>query len=107
MSQQPFEDNDDTKILTTISEGRESPYLPKMRNDDKNGTDSHNNDPQLSRAMVPIHQNGSESQLSSGRPSVVGQHFRVGKKIGEGSFGTIYEGISFVYPVFFVNRAIC
>lgn len=25
-------------------------------------------------------------------PSVVGVHYRVGRKIGEGSFGVIYEG---------------
>lgn len=28
------------------------------------------------------------------RPSIVGLHFRVGKKIGEGSFGVIYEGLN-------------
>ncbi|KAJ1518033.1 casein kinase I [Coelomomyces lativittatus] len=27
-------------------------------------------------------------------PNVVGVHFKVGKKIGEGSFGVIYEGIN-------------
>ena len=26
--------------------------------------------------------------------TVVGNHFRVGKKIGEGSFGVIFEGLS-------------
>ena len=59
------------------------------------GKGSNTDPPQNHRAMVPIHPNGegSETQFSSSsRPSVVGQHFRVGKKIGEGSFGTIYEG---------------
>ncbi|PSR79029.1 hypothetical protein PHLCEN_2v7216 [Hermanssonia centrifuga] len=32
----------------------------------------------------------SQSATSSG---VVGQHFRVGKKIGEGSFGVVFEGM--------------
>ncbi|KAM0683674.1 Palmitoylated plasma membrane-bound casein kinase [Mitosporidium daphniae] len=51
------------------------------------------------KAMVPVHPNdaGSDAQqYSSSRPSVVGQHFRVGKKIGEGSFGTIYEGFNII-----------
>ena len=30
---------------------------------------------------------------------VVGNHFRVGKKIGEGSFGVVFEGI---YPLLFL-----
>ena len=34
---------------------------------------------------------GSQSGHDS-RPTVVGLHFRVGKKIGEGSFGIIHEG---------------
>ena len=36
------------------------------------------------------HSNGS---LSSHTPTVVGSHYKIGKKIGEGSFGVIYEGI--------------
>ena len=30
-------------------------------------------------------------------PNVVGVHYRVGRKVGEGSFGIIYEGRCFVY----------
>lgn len=33
---------------------------------------------------------------------VVGNHFRVGKKIGEGSFGVVFEGISFSYFFSFI-----
>ena len=29
---------------------------------------------------------------------VVGNHFRVGKKIGEGSFGVVFEGVYFPPP---------
>jgi hypothetical protein len=29
---------------------------------------------------------------------VVGNHFRVGKKIGEGSFGVVFEGVCFSFP---------
>jgi casein kinase 1 len=29
---------------------------------------------------------------------VVGNHFRVGKKIGEGSFGVVFEGILLFFP---------
>ncbi|KAI8826012.1 kinase-like domain-containing protein [Fimicolochytrium jonesii] len=40
------------------------------------------------------HHQGSSSTKSytSSGPTVVGGHFKVGKKIGEGSFGIIYEG---------------
>ena len=36
---------------------------------------------------------GSKGFGSNNQPTTVGSHFRVGKKIGEGSFGIIYEGI--------------
>jgi hypothetical protein len=29
-------------------------------------------------------------------PNIIGSHYKVGKKIGEGSFGIIYEGVSLV-----------
>lgn len=35
----------------------------------------------------------THAQASSS--NVVGVHYRVGKKIGEGSFGVIFEGISY------------
>lgn len=35
---------------------------------------------------------GASSALGMGSPNIVGVHYRVGKKIGEGSFGVIYEG---------------
>jgi casein kinase 1 len=31
---------------------------------------------------------------------VVGSHYRVGKKIGEGSFGVVFEGILFFFSPF-------
>jgi hypothetical protein len=34
---------------------------------------------------------GSSHSLHSS-PNVVGVHYRVGRKIGEGSFGVLYEG---------------
>lgn len=34
---------------------------------------------------------------SSSTANLVGQHYRVGKKIGEGSFGVIFEGDSIVH----------
>ena len=36
-------------------------------------------------------------------PNIVGVHYRVGKKIGEGSFGVIFEGAS----VLFLHVAPC
>lgn len=35
---------------------------------------------------------GTSSGGSSGSSNVVGVHYKVGKKIGEGSFGVIFEG---------------
>lgn len=35
---------------------------------------------------------GTSSSGSSGSSNVVGVHYKVGKKIGEGSFGVIFEG---------------
>lgn len=37
----------------------------------------------------------SKGFSSSSQPTTVGSHFRVGRKIGEGSFGVIYEGTAF------------
>jgi casein kinase 1 len=40
------------------------------------------------------HRHNSKSKSNSSTSSnVVGVHYRVGKKIGEGSFGVIYEGM--------------
>lgn len=36
----------------------------------------------------------ASSSHSSGSSNVIGVHFRVGRKIGEGSFGVIFEGES-------------
>ncbi|KAJ3224493.1 casein kinase I, partial [Chytriomyces hyalinus] len=38
--------------------------------------------------------NGSKSNLTSTNNNMIGTHFKVGKKIGEGSFGVIYEGLN-------------
>jgi hypothetical protein len=32
------------------------------------------------------------SSVAISTPSVIGVHFKIGRKIGEGSFGIIYEG---------------
>lgn len=50
----------------------------------------------MSKNIHVRHQNRSEDggSAETGRPAIVGLHFRVGKKIGEGSFGVIYEGKS-------------
>ncbi|KAI9350034.1 kinase-like domain-containing protein [Zopfochytrium polystomum] len=39
---------------------------------------------------------GSSGKLHSSSPNVVGMHYKVGKKIGEGSFGIIYEGVNII-----------
>jgi hypothetical protein len=36
-----------------------------------------------------MHKNNSNSSSST---NIVGVHYRVGKKLGEGSFGVLYEG---------------
>lgn len=43
-------------------------------------------------------QDASKGFSSSSQPTTVGSHYRVGRKIGEGSFGVIYEGIAGVHP---------
>ena len=43
------------------------------------------------------------SQHHSSSPNLVGGHYRVGRKIGEGSFGVIFEGPLFLVPVLFPN----
>lgn len=40
----------------------------------------------------------SSSHSTHSSSNVVGVHYRVGKKIGEGSFGIIYEGKSLPLP---------
>ena len=42
----------------------------------------------------PVHAPLMSSHNSSSSNNVVGAHYRVGKKIGEGSFGVIFEGMS-------------
>lgn len=39
----------------------------------------------------PLHKNSTSSQSST---NIVGVHYRVGKKLGEGSFGVLYEGLN-------------
>ncbi|KAJ3052246.1 casein kinase I, partial [Rhizophlyctis rosea] len=46
-------------------------------------------------AAGQMHSSGSSSRLHhSTSPNVVGVHYKVGRKIGEGSFGIIYEGVN-------------
>lgn len=39
--------------------------------------------------------------------NVVGVHYKVGKKIGEGSFGIIYEGMANIASFLFHNLTFC
>lgn len=43
--------------------------------------------------MTTPHVIASSSTSQTATAGVVGNHFRVGKKIGEGSFGVVFEGI--------------
>ena len=40
------------------------------------------------------------SRHHSSSPNLVGGHYRVGRKIGEGSFGVIFEGLLPFLPLF-------
>ncbi|GAA5798118.1 kinase-like domain-containing protein [Helicostylum pulchrum] len=43
----------------------------------------------------PLHKNNSTvSSTSQSSTNIVGVHYRVGKKLGEGSFGVLYEGLN-------------
>ncbi|CAO3619012.1 unnamed protein product [Mucor hiemalis] len=43
----------------------------------------------------PLHKNNSTvSSSSQSSTNIVGVHYRVGKKLGEGSFGVLYEGLN-------------
>lgn len=46
----------------------------------------------------------TSSHSSSSNSNIIGVHFRVGRKIGEGSFGVIFEGQSAVFPVALLHR---
>ncbi|KAL2913770.1 Palmitoylated plasma membrane-bound casein kinase [Polyrhizophydium stewartii] len=46
--------------------------------------------PQQTQQSIPA--SSSSNRLHSAGPNVVGVHYRIGRKIGEGSFGIIYEG---------------
>ncbi|OBZ87720.1 Casein kinase I 1 [Choanephora cucurbitarum] len=41
-----------------------------------------------------LHKNGSGVSSSQSSTNIVGVHYRVGKKLGEGSFGVLYEGLN-------------
>ncbi|KAJ1993276.1 Palmitoylated plasma membrane-bound casein kinase [Dimargaris cristalligena] len=45
-------------------------------------------------AYQPSRQSASNGRMQYSSPNVVGVHYQVGKRIGEGSFGIIYEGIN-------------
>lgn len=47
----------------------------------------------LQLVMTTPHVIASSSTSQTATAGVVGNHFRVGKKIGEGSFGVVFEGI--------------
>ncbi|KAI8915925.1 casein kinase-1 [Gorgonomyces haynaldii] len=44
--------------------------------------------------QVATYQSGQSQKSQSSTPNVVGNHYKIGKKIGEGSFGIIYEGLN-------------
>jgi hypothetical protein len=47
-----------------------------------------------------IASSSTHTNQSATTTGVVGNHFRVGKKIGEGSFGVVFEGIFlFILPL--------
>ncbi|KAJ3146420.1 casein kinase I [Geranomyces michiganensis] len=64
----------------------------------QNGAVAHRHDSRHRTANTSSHGSSSQKTHSSG-PTVVGGHFKVGKKIGEGSFGIIYEGRDLKAPL--------
>jgi casein kinase 1 len=42
----------------------------------------------MTTTSTSLHKNGSNN-------NIVGVHYKVGKKLGEGSFGVLYEGFYF------------
>lgn len=49
---------------------------------------------------LPFFSPTAMSQHHSSSPNLVGGHYRVGRKIGEGSFGVIFEGLPPFLPLF-------
>ena len=43
---------------------------------------------------------GAHHATSATSNGIVGSHFRVGKKIGEGSFGVVFEGMFVPFDLF-------
>lgn len=48
----------------------------------------------LTQAEMQKQSMGTSSTSSSSNGNIVGVHYKVGKKIGEGSFGVLYEGVN-------------
>ncbi|KAJ1672549.1 Palmitoylated plasma membrane-bound casein kinase, partial [Spiromyces aspiralis] len=44
------------------------------------------------QSLNPERRGSSRRSMQPSSPNVVGVHYRVGKKLGEGSFGVIYQG---------------
>lgn len=45
----------------------------------------------IASSHVNHHSSSSSTHVGT---ATIGQHFRVGKKIGEGSFGVVFEGVN-------------
>lgn len=43
-----------------------------------------------------MHHSSNHSSSNSNSPTIVGLHYKIGKKIGEGSFGVIFEGTNMI-----------
>ena len=54
---------------------------------------TNNNNNQMSRNDNGMNQNSSTNNSDS---TIVGLHYKIGKKIGEGSFGVLFEGINMI-----------
>ncbi|KAG7664719.1 YCK2 [[Candida] subhashii] len=74
----------------------------KMNNVMNNGTSTggHHHHTGQQGTMIPgTNVVSSNSQSGSNNSSVVGLHYKIGKKIGEGSFGVIFEGTNIINGV--------
>ena len=83
--------NTDAAIKQTLPNSHSSPsgFIPPSQSTTQKHQSQQNIPPQQQQAQQSPNSTPKRQQSST---NVVGVHYKIGRKIGEGSFGIIYEG---------------